>query len=1046
MPLRLKPLSFLAAALLSCLLVLPFLSNSTPDGRGEFGLELELATDVTGFVQVYYDSGNGFREEDSNRVRIRASATAERVRLPLPTATLRALRFDPIDHAGNVRLRNAQIVGANGETRHRLNPADFSALQQIESLAIDGEELRFATTGNDPMFSVQLGSDIALVSQYRFLPEMLRRAVPVFTVLAILLVALGQLRAPAVERLNRLREKTGAALHARPATTLAAVALIAVALSTYPVVFLGKSFVAPNFVDGTYLLYHEFPTLPGTTSQATEDAKGADVGALFWAHIPYSFVQHDAVFRNAELPLWNRYNSAGTVLLGQGQSMFGDPMHLAVIAANGAAWAWDLKFVTAKWLLCLALGLIVWHGTRHLPCAALAALAAAFAGFFPYRLNHPAFFSFCYAPWILYAWLRIAAATRLRTVAGWCALLTLACVAEMHSGTVKEAYMLLFSMNLAGVLVVLMSPQPWSHRLLRLGAGAWAGLILVLLTAPSWLTFLDCLKRAYTAYNSASAFQLLPSVALGIFDEVFYRPFQAGDRVFNPASNFLILTGVLYFVAAFRHAAASPIARAMVWSALLPVALAFGIIPPQWIIKVPFLANVAHIDNTFSCVLVILMIAVAGFGWRTALDRLGTAEGNQDLMRIGWAYVLLVVPWIAMTHVVHRPIYGYDAVVSFLQWGQRLPVSDFVWSSLLLLTVAGVALLLAVRGGLRREFTITRILVIATALIVMLWRTGVHLPAVGPADYVFTPGDRVDFHAPSPAVGAVKADQSEPGRVVGLGGNLFPGWSGAYGLEGVNGPDALVNPYFRQLVEVLGLNQVWGWRIYTSDESLESDKPALDFLNVRHYLHLDGDHERLARLLTPVKAADLDVYRSETAWPRAFFTTQAKLYESPSAFGKLVRESVTKPFAAVEKPELEKHPDLSAFLVAEIDRPGQPARDYQLTDNSTAFTIDATGPGLAVLHESWLHREFEARLDGQPVKYLRVNHAFKAIIVPTAGVHRVEFTYRPRRFTLSLALMAAGLALTLGSGIGAWRFGRPGSRIARLEPVASPAPKQPDPS
>ena len=33
-----------------------------------------------------------------------------------------------------------------------------------------------------------------------------------------------------------------------------------------------------------------------------------------------------------ELPFWNRYNAAGVDLLAQGQSMFGDPLHLLVLA------------------------------------------------------------------------------------------------------------------------------------------------------------------------------------------------------------------------------------------------------------------------------------------------------------------------------------------------------------------------------------------------------------------------------------------------------------------------------------------------------------------------------------------------------------------------------------------------------------------------------------------------------------------------------------------------------------------------------------------
>ena len=51
--------------------------------------------------------------------------------------------------------------------------------------------------------------------------------------------------------------------------------------------------------------------------------------------------------------------------------------------------------------------------TTLFPAALLLAASSAFIGFFSWRLNHPAFFSVCYAPWILYSWLRILDALRI---------------------------------------------------------------------------------------------------------------------------------------------------------------------------------------------------------------------------------------------------------------------------------------------------------------------------------------------------------------------------------------------------------------------------------------------------------------------------------------------------------------------------------------------------------------------------------------------------------------------------------------------------------
>ena len=106
--------------------------------------------------------------------------------------------------------------------------------------------------------------------------------------------------------------------------------------------------------------------------------------------------------------------------------MFGDPLHLLVLAAKGASWAWDLKFVLAKALFCWGIGLAIFLSAKHLPSSILLAFSAGFIGFFSYRFSHPAFFSMCYAPWILVCWLGVTKAPRLRAAACWAAGLVVA--------------------------------------------------------------------------------------------------------------------------------------------------------------------------------------------------------------------------------------------------------------------------------------------------------------------------------------------------------------------------------------------------------------------------------------------------------------------------------------------------------------------------------------------------------------------------------------------------------------------------------------------
>ena len=239
-----------------------------------------------------------------------------------------------------------------------------------------------------------------------------------------------------------------------PRRAILAAAILSVLISCYPIVFFGRSFVSANNVP---MLYPGIPSLPGHDETETENFKGSDAGAIMWHDVPNSFIQSRALFRDGELPLWNRYNSCGLTLLGQGQSMFGDPLHALVVLAAGEAWAWDLKFLLAKVLFCFGLGLAVYASCRHLPTALLLAFSSGFIGFFAYRFNHPAFFSVCYAPWLLACWLEITRSATVRSAVGWTAGLLLASWAELNSGTAKEAYMLLVSLHGCGFLVFLLA-------------------------------------------------------------------------------------------------------------------------------------------------------------------------------------------------------------------------------------------------------------------------------------------------------------------------------------------------------------------------------------------------------------------------------------------------------------------------------------------------------------------------------------------------------------------------------------------------------------
>ena len=1014
--------------MLSLAAALPFAPSLRPRADA-FALELSLTSTKAGDVQVYWDKGAGVSERTSSSLPVPANGLARVYRLPIPPGTYRWFRFDPIDNDGTVELFSARIVDGQGRTIRSIDLGDIRPLNQIQSLKGNGErlEIKVVPGGGDPQLLLAFPARLILYQNpFAVMVEVVPRAAIVFGVLAALLFAAG--------RRGRLRSALGSwvdSLGGRPGWAVAWVSALAVILSAYPVVFGGMSHVALNIED-VRLLYEGTPTLPGYAPGFLADVKGSDVGAILWQHIPFSMTEHRALLRDHEWPLWNRYDSCGTPLLGQGQSLLGDPLHLLVIGANGAAWAWDLDYLAHKWILAAGLGLVVLAVTRRTSAALIVSVAAPFFGFFLLRINHPAYFSFCLAPWPLYCWVRASQAQGRRPVAGWAAGLILANSALMNSGTVKEAYMLLLAMNFSGLCVLLSAERPWACTLRKLAVVSWSLVLLAMISAPVWMTFLETLRESYTSYDAASAFQIQPSLLIGVFDEAFYRPLTPGEHVFAPSANFLILAGVLYFLATLRTQFANRTAMALAASSVVPLALAFGLVPPSWIVEIPFLRNVAHVDNCFSCALIVLWSVIAGAGFSTAASRLRTPEGKADLVISGLLLFALVFGYIAFGQAIHRPSLASEPVFSPLKSGETLPVSLFVGTYLASLLIA-----LTVMSCLVRRWLQTGTLTGGTALglvlcaWVLLWRQGLQPSSSALVDYVARPGPRPDFHADSPAIDRMRAAQAvEPSRGVGLNGSFFPGWSAAYGLEGISGPDALMNPYYRELTGLSPIERVWDWRLLLTRDTAPAARPFLDFMNVRFYFCTPADGP-LGAGLTLRGHDDLDTYESPTAWPRAFFTDRVRVYDNAAELVHLVLAGDGRPFAAVQAKDSADE-GLDGIPQDLHGRTVTPADGYALTERTTQFTVHAAGPGVAVLSEAFWPGYGRAEVNGSQASILRLNHAFQGIVLTKAGDYRVRISYQPRGFWTSVAIGASGLLL-LGISLYAAR------RSGEAEPPAGPA-------
>ena len=1004
--------------------------------RETYYLEVVLSSDRPAIIQFYYDAGWGFSEELSATVPVPASPRLRPVRFPVFVHTLTGLRFDPSEGPVAMRVKSMSIRSAGtdrlqGKPLYSFDLRTLWPVQQMRELVHENDgtiRLLVPDGVNDPATSLTLPAPLHLGVDWPYVLHGAQRFallwLPVWLVAALLgrwWLTPGRLACVWAA----WRRAASGRLTPRRAVWLVAAA--SVVLSCYPVVFCGRSFASPNFLDGSFQLYQGFPTLPGTRDALVETGRGADVTTMAWRAAPNAVVASRALLRDHELPLWNRYNNGGVPLLGQGQSMLGDPLHWLVLAAGGRAWAWDTKFVLAKWLFTAGVGLLVFTATESLPAALLLSASAAFIGFFGYRLNHPAYFSLCYAPWLLLCWLEIVRAGTWRRTVGWTGGLLLANWAELNSGALGEALTAVVWLNACGVLLLLVHPSvPWRWRRL-LGVAAGVG-ILVLVGMPPLLAMLDLLKHTVLPSSPAGLSRQLPSgLFLGLFDDIFYRQATLHESVLAPATNLLVLAGLLLALSRFKPLLGNRTFLVVLVSALLPLAVVFGALPDRMAAALPFAAIILQPDAAYADVLILFLFILAGFGLKECWRLTPRRQWWRD-----WFVALLMGTGLlaAFFVFIHSP--DPTEALGSVPLSASHELSSF-FEGYAALTLTAAALLPWVLRRLRlRGPALDTLFLLAACLVLIHWRQGLQLDGRF-ARYTPVLPNRVNLLARSPALDLVAAEDGGAVRAVGLGGILTPGYNGIPGVEVFDGREPMVSPYVTDL-KWGGMKLTDAWlRDATDKKRLAETKRFYDVFNVRCYLTQPGDSLAAIPGLRLAKRLDLDVYRNDGAWPRAFFVDRLELYEGFDQFKAMVLGYDGKPFAAIDINELRQTPEVvGRFEGGEEGRVIVPAVHYRLTSGTTAFDVTAPHAGVILLHEAFYAGMVSAEVNGKPVHVFRANHAFCGVVVDEPGLCHVKVTYRSPQF--GLAWYASVLGMVLLVGIGCWlRWGGPSTAMPKAQ-------------
>ncbi len=967
---RALPASVLVAVILTAL----FLWRPFSGSEDWVWVEVPIRSSAKGFSILKTAHGEAVRNRATSDCKVVPGEQVLRHRIPAGPCTRFAIWF--VDCPAEIVVGRVRFVSQEGDVLWELDATAWRADESLGMRAEGKDQRSISSATRPPGMELDLGRGVNFESGRAPSVGLLGLA----TALLALLLTVGA--SILDERLRSLwkvlleyRARVVRGASGRPILALSVVAVVAVMLACFPVVFLGKSFVSPS--TGGHGIYGQSPPIPGLDSAKTEEFKGSDVMVMQVGHRPYSMLAHEAVFERGEFPMWDRYNSCGTTFIGQGLSMMGDPLNWVPIAANGAAWAWDLKFLMARWLFALGLGLCVWMATRRFLPSAGAAFGAAFLGFFAYRFNHPANISVCYAPWILLCWQQIARIPTSRGLAAWTLALALSCTAVFHSGTAKESAMLIIFLNMTGAfLILLQRGSGWGSRF---AAGGLGGLVFALLNAPFWLSFLDALGKSFTAYEKPPIFQIMPGHLIGLFDDLFYQRTKFAEWFTDPSANFLVLGGVLIGVVRWRELWRVPLVRALALSSVLPFALAFGFVPPEIIRSIPFVANISHVGNTFSCILMLHAMVFAGLAW--------TAKP----VRREWPfYVALLTALTAVYWMWRLPDPGMPPDIASAA-GFGTPSPFFVVCSTLLL-VAAALLPWAISRMKKSDAFLPRCALLLIAGVALFRHA--QWGETKFDYYVINPQPRPDFSVPSRAVERLRPMLSEPARVHGIGTALIPGYSATLGIEHFSSADALTSGYLHEVVDAAAIKRQWEWRTLLLPEQMSATQKWTDLLNNRYFLGPRGEMppEGYRHLFSE----DLEAWESPTAWPRAFFTDRILTYDSVAEFAALVNGSAT-PFVAVQKGEPLSG---TGTVVA--------AKNYALRTNSTRFEIDAPSPGFVALTETWFDGDIRVTLNGQPAEAFRVNHAFRGVKIPASGKYSVEFSYWPRVLSKALWLSAFG--------------------------------------
>lgn len=125
-------------------------------GYSQLNFVLDMESSQPGVVQVFFDVGRGYNEQDSYSIRIQGRNQQKCV-FPLSSKVIKSIRFDPIDVSAVVRIKDARIEDKQGNVIKKIPLRDFRPIQQINKMDTRDGTLVIHTieNANDPIMLIE---------------------------------------------------------------------------------------------------------------------------------------------------------------------------------------------------------------------------------------------------------------------------------------------------------------------------------------------------------------------------------------------------------------------------------------------------------------------------------------------------------------------------------------------------------------------------------------------------------------------------------------------------------------------------------------------------------------------------------------------------------------------------------------------------------------------------------------------------------------------------------------------------------------------------